>query len=177
MKQKYFVCKQNLSGTSCQIGEKSPDRSGQLLERKPYRIRIHVATVRQRNLRHRNHDQLRIPEKEFHLRSPYLYRESEIYRLRKDITSEDLLTLCLQKKEAFRSECEVRAVTMSESPVSEGAAGDYYKIDLPTLARKVFVAPRAAGWFVDLVKSVAKSYGLEDRVYRSELADRPTWHK
>lgn len=83
---------------------------------------------------------------------------------------------CLHKRESFKPEREVRAMTLSETnaPV-ENPPGIYYGVDLPILIEKVFVAPYAEDWFMELVQSVAKRYGLNASICRSALADEPVW--
>lgn len=53
--------------------------------------------------------------------------------------------------------------------------GNYYEVDLSQLVQDVVVAPYAAGWFLELIESVATRYNLEAPVVRSTLGDNPTW--
>jgi len=53
--------------------------------------------------------------------------------------------------------------------------GNYYDVDLSLLVQNVVVAPYAAGWFLELIVSVAARYNLEAPVVKSTLADNPTW--
>ena len=91
--------------------------------------------------------------------------------------TDDVLFPCLHKRKAFEPEREVRAIirlSVGESP-PENPHGYYYKVDLSSLIEKVFVAPYAEDWFKELVRSVAERYCLKDRVYKSDLSDKPVW--
>ena len=89
----------------------------------------------------------------------------------------------ITKRKSFEYEQEVRAFSVrteyeNGQPVSSRdkyAAGLYHEVDLNRLIGEVLVAPRAAGWFVELVGSVMRRYGLEVTVRRSTLADPPPW--
>ena len=60
---------------------------------------------------------------------------------------------------------------------SDGESSDdngvYCDVNLETLISELIVAPYAARWFVDLVKSLAERHGVADRVHKSALAESP----
>jgi hypothetical protein len=48
-------------------------------------------------------------------------------------------------------------------------------VDLGTLIEAVFIAPNAASWFLDLVKSVMQRYDRPEPVPQSSLAGDPMY--
>ena len=53
--------------------------------------------------------------------------------------------------------------------------GIYYGVDVSELVQEVVVSPYAPPWFVELIGSVVKRYGLEFPVRQSALAKEPQW--
>ena len=76
----------------------------------------------------------------------------------------------VHKRNAFRHEQEFRALYFQES---DDTTGGYCEVDLLKLIEEVVVAPFSKDWFLDLVRSLAKRYGICDRVRRSTLSDDP----
>ena len=92
---------------------------------------------------------------------------------------DDLFIPCLHKRKAFESEREVRAIMKlpgGESP-PENPHGYYYKVDLSSLVKEVFVAPQAEDSFFECVQSVVNHYcpSAAESVYRSPLGEKPVW--
>ena len=54
-------------------------------------------------------------------------------------------------------------------------SGIHYDIDINHLIQEVVIAHFAPEWLLDLVKQVAKRYGLKAPINRSYLAESPTW--
>jgi hypothetical protein len=55
-----------------------------------------------------------------------------------------------------------------------GENGIYVKTKITELIEKIYVSPRAPSWFVDLVKSMVKTYGIDDNlVEQSKLYKKP----
>ena len=79
----------------------------------------------------------------------------------------------LHKRISFQHEREVRAVYFCIP--AEDASGGYCEVDIPRLVEEIVVAPFAEDWFVDLVRSLGKRYGIGDRVRPSSLSDAPTF--
>ena len=82
------------------------------------------------------------------------------------------------KRLSFRHEHEVRALIwlMDNGGLDASTVapkGVYCAVSLPTLIDEIVVAPFAAPWFIDLVRSVAGRYGLGERVRGSELSSEP----
>lgn len=50
----------------------------------------------------------------------------------------------------------------------------YIKVDLDKLIEKVYCAPDSPKWFVELVKSVSKKYGLNKKIMRSQVNSNPS---
>ena len=99
------------------------------------------------------------------------------------IDSGNVLTPFVHKRKSFEHEREVRALC-TKWPVGDSYEGMDFsketmefgapiKIDLEVLIEKIFVAPNAPGWFVDLVKSAVNRYGYKFEVIHSELNDSP----
>ena len=87
-----------------------------------------------------------------------------------DIT---LYSTCLHKRKSFEHEREVRAIGAYLG--KETDKGPYFDVNLSTLVHKVFVAPYANDWFLQLVESVTDRYGLQVPVCRSTMADSPNF--
>lgn len=52
--------------------------------------------------------------------------------------------------------------------------GIYVPISLDILIEKIYVSPKSSKWFLDLVKSISKMYGLNKEITRSNLYDGPS---
>lgn len=89
----------------------------------------------------------------------------------------------LHKRKSFKHENEVRAIVLFSQPnknrtdLSQDISdvGEYYKVNISSLVQEVVVAPYAPNWFLELVVSVSKRYGLSTPVNKSVLGDEPTW--
>jgi hypothetical protein len=96
----------------------------------------------------------------------------------------------MHKRKSFEHERELRALIWTPEVEGkknpEGAAdprksayfgrsGLYVKTNLDELVTKVFVAPTAPKWFVEVVESLMARYGLKKDVVHSELAASPLW--
>ena len=85
----------------------------------------------------------------------------------------------MHKRQFFEYEHEVRAVISGNGThflykIIEVSPGLYVPISLKTLIHKVYVAPQAARWFADKVRSVVEIYGLNpDIVVQSSLYQQP----
>jgi hypothetical protein len=55
--------------------------------------------------------------------------------------------------------------------------GLYVQADLQALINEVYVAPNAAPWFADLVKSVMERYERPEPVVQSSLASDPLYYR
>lgn len=87
----------------------------------------------------------------------------------------------LCKRKSFEHECEVRAIAWRDDEHhlydDIDDIGKYSEVDIASLVKEVIVAPYAQDWFLELVVSVSKRYGLEALVRRSSLADEPNFGK
>ena len=115
-----------------------------------------------------------------------------------DLIPEDNgLTPYLYKRKSFESEREVRTIiqipptgidiTRLRSSIRQFSLeeigewqdfceiGSSYDVNLEILIEEVLVARLAPDWFLQLVKQVAKRYGLTAPINRSVLAETPTW--
>ncbi len=91
----------------------------------------------------------------------------------------------LYKRKGFEHEKELRAATMKIQLKSNNALdieaikatrGLYISVDLQTLIERIYVAPTAPDWFLELVQSVVDKYGMNDtKIIRSELALPPSF--
>jgi hypothetical protein len=91
----------------------------------------------------------------------------------------------LHKRRSFEFEHELRAVVANlEHAFANGNGGDrrqqreegaWLPVDLNTLVDRIFIAPDAEPWYVDLVERVARRYGLSKPVKQSVLAEEPVY--
>lgn len=109
------------------------------------------------------------------------------------IPDDDLLSPYLHKRKSFEHEREVRAIIQHIPPEASPAKlpnflsgeiptwpdlcdiGIYYDVDINMLIQEVVIDPYAPDWFLDLVSSVAKRYGLQAPITRSDIAAAPMW--
>lgn len=92
----------------------------------------------------------------------------------------------LYKRKSFEHERELRAVILKfashedafEKPilyVDPKWFGIYVKTDLDMLIDTIVVSPSVPDWFIDLVTSIMKKYGLSKKVEQSELSKEPPY--
>ena len=88
-----------------------------------------------------------------------------------------MLTPFLYKRKSFEHEQEVRAIMTGMTNMREDVkdSGKYCPVDIGKLVHEVVVSPLVQEWFLKLVQSVSKQYGLEAPVRKSALADLPVW--
>jgi len=82
----------------------------------------------------------------------------------------------LHKRLSFEHEKEIRAVVQEvnmREPNNE--TGRLINIDTKILVEKIYVAPTAQSWFLDLVKRVTKKYEFEVAVDSSSLDTTPVY--
>ena len=87
----------------------------------------------------------------------------------------------LHKRKSFEHERELRGLIMKWPTGSDGInfeeetieGGIPIKVDLEELIEKIYVAPNAPGWFVNLVKTAVKRYGYDIEVIHSEMNNTP----
>lgn len=92
----------------------------------------------------------------------------------------------MHKRKSFEHEHELRALIWTvangrnELPLTDETVnrfkehvGLYVDVALPTLIDRIYVAPTAPSWIVDLLKSLLKKYSLDKLVIHSRLADQP----
>lgn len=74
------------------------------------------------------------------------------------------------KRRSFEYEHEIRAmIFVPNRKRKEKTSGIYVPVSLDILIEKVYVSPKSPKWFLDLVKSVSKKYGLNKEVIQSDL--------
>ncbi len=92
----------------------------------------------------------------------------------------------LYKRKSFEHERELRAVLLKlmiqEETVEKQVLyvdpkwfGVYVKTDLDILIDSIVVSPSVPDWFIDLVTSIGKKYGLYKKVESSELSKEPPY--
>ena len=84
----------------------------------------------------------------------------------------------MHKRLSFQHEHELRALidmSIPELPLigHEVENGLKVPIDLNRLIRRIYVAPKSASWFLELVERLCKRYGLNQLPVRSSLYDDP----
>jgi hypothetical protein len=80
----------------------------------------------------------------------------------------------LHKRIYFEFEQEIRAVHYLPSP-DNGPAGIQISVDLDRLVEEVYVSPKAAPWFSQLVRSLLLKYGRTWSVRQSDLDGNPIY--
>jgi len=87
----------------------------------------------------------------------------------------------LHKRKSFIHEQELRAITF-ELPTKDGGvdtqarpagSGKWVSVGLNDLIEKIYVAPSAKPWELELLQRVAKRYGLKAPVVQSDLDQQP----
>ena len=87
----------------------------------------------------------------------------------------------MHKRKSFEYEKEIRAVVgkwprdVFDPSVETIPHGLKIEVDLKTLVERIFIAPSAPTWFVDLVKAVIVKYGYEFQVTRSKLDEEAVY--
>ncbi len=92
----------------------------------------------------------------------------------------------LYKRKSFEHERELRAVILKFASPQESVEkpilyvdpkwfGIYVKTDLDRLIDAIVVSPSVPDWFIDLVSSIMKKYGLSKKVEQSELSKEPPY--
>jgi len=100
------------------------------------------------------------------------------------ISEQNLFYPYLYKRKSFEHEQELRAVIINinfmqtrEGPldISEPAFedGTNVSVDLDLLIDKIYLAPASPEWLLDLVKSITNKYGLDNKVFQSDLDSEP----
>jgi len=83
------------------------------------------------------------------------------------------LRLFMHKRKSFEHENEIRALIHDENDSEKN--GIFVPVDVPALIEKIYVAPTAEYWILDLVKSITKKYELNNEVIKSSLFDDPVF--
>lgn len=106
-----------------------------------------------------------------------------------------IFNLFLHKRKSFEHEQELRAIIFTlgderykekdgsfnfvraiDKDIYDGKDGDYIPICVDDLIEKVYIAPSAPLWFYELVKAIAKKYGLAEYIVtQSNLAKNPLY--
>jgi len=92
----------------------------------------------------------------------------------------------LYKRKSFEHERELRAILLKFAPQHETVEipilyvdpkwfGVYVKTDLDILIDSIVVSPSVPDWFIDLVTSIGKKYGVQKKVESSELSKEPPY--
>ena len=96
----------------------------------------------------------------------------------------DTLIPFVHKRKRFEHESEVRVLIVVATSGIVGSIigkpalyeiGMYHEVDTSMLIKQVVVSPLAEEWFVELVQTTARTFGLSALVRQSSLADRPVW--
>lgn len=106
------------------------------------------------------------------------YNKESISLNKKFINAYDVIT---HKRLSYRHEQELRAVTSiypkkwNENPelFNNNPHGVNIEIDLDELIEKIYVSPRSAKWFQEIVKSVTEKYDLRKPIEFSSLDEKP----
>ena len=73
---------------------------------------------------------------------------------------------------------EINDLSKNHRPLAKNENGIYINVNLDHLIEKVYVSPMSDDWFVELVCSIAKNYGInENLVMKSKLYKKPNFTK
>ncbi len=107
---------------------------------------------------------------------------------KESIPMKNLLSPYLYKRKSFAHEDELRALIWTlqhgkndpsnrETNKYKDTFGLYVLVDLDKLIERVYVAPTAPRWIVEMIESLISKYGLQKQVMQSILADKPLYWK
>jgi hypothetical protein len=101
------------------------------------------------------------------------------------ISPDNVFSPFLYKRKSFEHEREIRAISWTEygktienpSPCgsNETLGGLCVPIDVGTLIERIFVSPTAPSWYLELVQSIVKRYGLDAELKQSSLTEGPIY--
>lgn len=77
------------------------------------------------------------------------------------------------KRLSFKHESEVRAVIQTSEHQEHPVIPE--PIDINELISEIYVSPNAPHWYFELIKSVAKTYGLSSPILQSSLSEEPIY--
>lgn len=111
----------------------------------------------------------------------YIDYETDVF-----LTNNDL-TRFIHKRKSFQHEQEIRAIigNFPESPETEENIptidpsqetmehGIAVSVNINTLIQKIYIAPEAPDWYLDLIKRVVAKYGYSFDVVQSQLNEKP----
>lgn len=98
----------------------------------------------------------------------------------------NLLSPFVYKRKSFEHEDELRAliwtpqhgkndVVNPQNNKYKDVLGLYVPVDLEQLVEKIYVAPNAPTWILELIKTVTEKFGLNKEVVQSNLASTPVY--
>ena len=98
----------------------------------------------------------------------------------------NLLSPFMYKRKSFEHERELRALIWTPQHGKNvmwdpsknrfrDATGLSVPVDINVLINRVYLAPTAASWTLDLIRSVLHRYGVEAQVIQSDLASKPVY--
>jgi len=99
------------------------------------------------------------------------------------VESANTLSPFVHKRISYSYENEIRAVLL-KWPISGDSFdttketifnGVQVRVDIERLVERIYVAPSAQSWFVDLVNAVIKKYGYNFTVVHSKLDESPVF--
>ncbi|MFC1917934.1 hypothetical protein ACFLXH_04700 [Chloroflexota bacterium] len=122
----------------------------------------------------------------FIAKTPDIYIGEVEYRdyFNQKISENNFFSPFLHKRSSFEHEQELRAIILTYNKTKENLPnfknppsqdGISVPVDLGKLIQNIYVAPTSPKWFVELVKSVSKKYGLAKPVIQSELDKKPAY--
>jgi hypothetical protein len=97
------------------------------------------------------------------------------------IDAGNILSPFVHKRKSYEHEREVRAL-VTKFPIGDKGldfskdmieAGLEIRIDVETLVERIYVAPSAPDWIVELVEAVVRRYGYNFNVVQSRLNEKP----
>ncbi len=122
----------------------------------------------------------------FESETPVVYIGEVEYRdyIKEMIPSNNFFSPFLHKRKSFEHEKELRMLVMAYDMTKEGlpnlskppySDGVGVKVNLEKLIGNIYVSPTSPKWFLNLVKSVTKKYGLNKAIFQSSLDAKPVY--
>jgi hypothetical protein len=99
------------------------------------------------------------------------------------VDSGNILSAFVHKRKSYAHEHEVRALVL-KWPIVDGGFdftkemieyGVQVKVDIDELVERIYIAPSAPSWFVELVNAVIVKYGYSFTVVHSKLNESPVF--
>ena len=103
---------------------------------------------------------------------------------RQKINEKNMFSAFLHKRKSFEYEKEIRAIAYNAKILKADnirkdkdgeTIGYHLECNLETLIEKIYVSPPSNEWFLNIVKSVVKKFGINKQVSMSKISENPLY--